>query len=103
VTRGWTIFWITFGFGFALALAACILWTVIFYGRRIMASLADVHAALAVQTEAINELAASMPGPPAATEADLDGVKAGIEANTALIVNMDVPGSPNRHRVENRE
>lgn len=57
-----------------------------------MASLADVHAALVVQTQAINDLAARIPGPPAATEADLENVKKDIEANTALVVNMPIPG-----------
>ena len=67
-----------------------------------MASLADVHNALAVQTQAIRDLEASLPGPPAATESDLDGVVASIEANTALITNMDVPGG-GPHRAPTRE
>lgn len=49
-------------------------------GRRIMATLADVNASIKAQTDAINALPK-----PAATEADLDGVKAGIDANTALL------------------
>lgn len=70
------------------------LWAVIFFGVKIMATLAQVNAALAEQTQAIHDLEAAMPGPPAATEADLENVLKGIQDNTALIREIDVPGKP---------
>jgi hypothetical protein len=57
-----------------------------------MADLAEVNAALADQTQAIKDLEAAMPGPPAATATDLENIKLGIEANTALIRGIDIPG-----------
>jgi hypothetical protein len=77
-----------------LAGTACIVWAVRFYGSRIMATLAEVNASIVAQTQAIKNLEASLPGPPAATEADLENVKKGIEDNTSLIANMNVPGKP---------
>ena len=57
----------------------------------IMATLADVNTSLAAQTQAIADLAARIPAPqppPAATEADLDAVKASIDSNTAQIAGL---------------
>lgn len=58
-------------------------------GVRIMATLADVNASIKAQTDAINALPKA-----AATEADLDGVKAGIDANTALLPTAPPPPTP---------
>jgi hypothetical protein len=69
---------------------AAILLTVIVFGVLTMAKLADVNDAITTQTAAIVALAARIPTPGAATEADLDTVKAGIDANTASI-NQLVP------------
>jgi len=54
----------------------------------IMAKLSDVQASLDAQTQAIVALAARIPPPAAATEADLDGVKALIDQNTATIQSL---------------
>jgi hypothetical protein len=58
-----------------------------FVWRSIMAKLSDVNDAIAAQTVAIQALADAIAAKPpaAATEADLDGVKAGIDANTAAV------------------
>ena len=55
--------------------------------RSIMAKLSEVTDALAAQTQAIQDLTAALAAvpPAAATEADLDGVKASIDTNTASI------------------
>jgi hypothetical protein len=55
--------------------------------RSIMAKLSDVQTSLDAQTAAIQELTAALAAvpPAAATEADLDGVKASIDTNTASI------------------
>jgi hypothetical protein len=68
-----------------------------FVWRTIMASLADVHTALGLQTQAIADLAGRIPvpgPPPAATEADLDAVKASIDTNTASVAALAPPPTP---------
>jgi hypothetical protein len=60
-----------------------------------MATLAEVNASIAAQTQAIQDLETAMPGaPPAATEADLTNVKKGIDDNTEYIrqLTLDAPG-----------
>jgi hypothetical protein len=69
---------------------AAILLTVLILGGLTMAKLSDVNDSITTQTAAIVALAARIPAPGAATEADLDTVKAGIDANTASI-NQLVP------------
>jgi hypothetical protein len=69
---------------------AAILIAVLTLGVLTMAKLADVTDSITTQTAAIVALAARIPTPGAATEADLDTVKAGIDANTASI-NQLVP------------
>lgn len=71
-----------------LTLVAVVLVFVVIGEIVIMATLQDVNDALAQQTQAIADLAARIPAPqppPAATEADLDAVKASIDGNTAAI------------------
>lgn len=71
-----------------MLLQGCVLWVTVVFGLKIMATLGQVNEALAAQTQAIRDLEGRIPPPappPAATEADLDGVKATIEANTGAI------------------
>jgi hypothetical protein len=75
-------------------LQGCILWAVVWFGVKTMATLAQVNAAIAEQTQAIRDLEAAMPGPPAATEEDLENVLKGIQDNTNLIREIDIPGKP---------
>jgi hypothetical protein len=70
---------------------AAILLTVLTLGVLTMAKLADVNDSLTTQTAAIVALAARIPAPGAATEADLDTVKAGIDANTTSINQLALP------------
>ncbi len=55
--------------------------------RSIMAKLSDVQDSITAQTAAIKALADAIAAKPpaAATEADLDGVKAGIDTNTDAV------------------
>jgi hypothetical protein len=78
------MFW---ALGLLTGLVLALLGLVYRQGVTIMASLADVNASLATQTQAITDLAGRIPVPvpPAATEADLDAVKAAIDTNTASI------------------
>jgi hypothetical protein len=51
----------------------------------LMAKLSDVQASLDTLTAAVTALAARIPPKPAATEADLDGIKTQIDATTAAV------------------
>jgi predicted PurR-regulated permease PerM len=62
-----------------------ILGFVVFFGVFTMATLAQVNASLQAQTEAIQDLEDRIPPPAAATEEDLNAVKAQIDQNTASI------------------
>jgi hypothetical protein len=73
-----------------------ILWLVTYFGIKIMATLAQVNAAIAEQTQAIRDLEASMPGPPAATEDDLENVLKGVQDNTNMIRAIEIPGKPQK-------
>lgn len=57
-------------------------------GVFLMAKLGDVQTSIDALAKAVSDLSGRIPAPqppPAATEADLDGVKAAIDAQTAAV------------------
>ena len=60
-------------------------------GVWIMAKLAEVNAALDGLEQAVNALPGRLPSPGAASEADLDGVKARIDAATSALNGIAPP------------
>jgi type II secretory pathway component PulM len=82
------------GIAVLVSLGVLTFWGLLILGRRLMATLAEVNASIAAQTQAIQELEAAMPGPPAATEDDLENVNKSIEDNTAEIrrITAESPG-----------